>query len=92
MKSKLSLVFYTLLLSSFLILFFPTQFKVAGYSLSILGWIWILIFIPSTVFLLIWLVIKDINKRNWSDLIIRGLIFITILTISVGYWILKVKS
>jgi hypothetical protein len=77
MENKTNIIFYIILLLSLVIFLLPPEYKVAGYSLNFLGWIWLLFLIPSTLFFFSWLSIVDLKKKNIKQFIIR-LVFFTI--------------
>lgn len=79
-------IFYICLIFSFVILLVPGEYKIAVYTPNILGWFWLTVLIPLTFITFILLLISDFKKNRKKTLLIRSLIFITVLVASVGYW------
>jgi len=84
MKKKANIIFYIILLFSLLIFLLPSEYKVAGYSLNLLGWIWFLFLVPTTLVIFSWLSIIDLKKKNTRQFIIRLTIFTVALIITVA--------
>jgi hypothetical protein len=86
MIKRLNIIFYVLLASSFIVFLLPPQFKVAGYSLNPLGWVWVLVLVPGMFITFVWSSSLDLRDKNKKALTVRVLIFVTVLLVSVGYW------
>src|SRR6478752_3001629 len=83
---KIDSIFYIALIISFIVLLLPAQYKAAIYSLNYLGWFWLLICLPTTAVTFIWSGIQDLKSENWRRLSIRGVVFVSVLVISIGFW------
>lgn len=84
MKNKTNIIFYVILLLSLLIFLLPSEYKVAGYSLNLLGWIWFLFLVPTTLIIFSWLSIIDLKKKDAKQFIIRLTVFTVVLIITVA--------
>ncbi len=89
MKARINNLFYITLSISFIILLIPSHYKMGVYTPNYLGWFWLLVCLPTTLITFIWAGIQDIKNKIWRELVIRVLIFISILIISFGYWFYK---
>lgn len=94
MKSfKLNYIFYISLVLSFIILLFPLEYKMGGYTPNILGWIWLILLIPVTLITFFYLLITDLrNKTNKKELLRRTIFFLAIILLSIMYWFYQAKK
>jgi hypothetical protein len=85
-QKKLNLYYYISLFISIIIYVLPTKYKMAMYTPNYLGLFWLFILIPIMLILFIWLLILDIKKKDYKELIKRILIFVVIISFCIGYW------
>jgi hypothetical protein len=71
MKKGIDWLFQVSLLLSTCILLLPPEYKVVGYSPNWLGWLLILVCLPTTFVLFVWGTIVDIRLRKWDRIIGR---------------------
>lgn len=83
---KGDVIYYIFLVVTVTIFLIPSKYLVAGYTLSIIGWLWVLILAPSTLILFIWLSIKDARSRNWKSFTVRLAPFLSMVCIYV-FWL-----
>jgi|APTNR8051073442_1049403.scaffolds.fasta_scaffold00157_52 hypothetical protein len=89
MTKTIGIIFYISLTMSFILLILPPEITWGVYTPNYLGWFWLLVCLPTTLITFIWAGIQDIKNKIWRELVIRVLIFISILIISFGYWFYK---
>lgn len=89
---KLDFLFYLVLIISLVLLLLPSEYKMAVYTPNYLGWFWLVICLPTTLLLFIWLLIKDVRSKNWRVLTNRTSIFILTLFLSIWYWLYMTKK
>ncbi len=72
---NLNKIFHFFLITSVAILWLPIKLLAGVYSLTILGWLWFLFFLPVTIIILIVLTVKDIKAHAYKSFLIRLLYF-----------------
>lgn len=91
-RKKLNYTFYICSILSFMVLLLPVKYKIAVYSPSILGWIWLLILIPIALITYIWLMVLDIKSKKLKKILKRTLFFFLIILLSLIYWFYQTKK
>ena len=91
MKNRLNLLFYFCSFITLIILVLPAKFKVAYYSLSTLGYIYLFTLLLS-IFLFIYLSYNDFKNKNKKSFFNRFLIFIGFVIIFIVLWLYLSKN
>lgn len=92
MKTKIvNLIFYLSILLSLIILTLPVKFRIAIYTPSILGFIWLLSF-PIIVGSYIWLTFINLKNENKRDLIRMSFILTGFIVLSIIIWLYQAKK
>jgi hypothetical protein len=86
MKKLINSLFYICIVGIALIFFLPQDYFVAVYSPSILGWLWLLFFLPFTFITFIAGGILNYRNKEWKQLKRRSIVFGTVVLSYAIYW------
>ncbi len=84
MQKTVNRISYFGLFLTFLIFILPPEFKVQGYSLNIVGWIWIVAIIPLTVISFLYMIYVEAREKKWRNIAVRSTLLILIIVVSVA--------
>lgn len=92
MKKLINNLFYICIIGVVLIFLLPQDYFVAVYSPSILGWIWLLFFLPFTFITFIVGGILNYRQKEWTPIKRRSIVFGTVVLSYAIYWLYVVNQ
>jgi hypothetical protein len=90
MKKILNNLFYICIIGTLLIFLLPQEYFIAVYSPSILGWLWVLFFLPFTFITYFVGGIYNYRDREWKPIKMRSIVLGIVLILYAFYWVYKV--
>ena len=90
MKNFLNRLFYICITGTVLIFFIPQKYHFAVYSLSIIGWIWVLFFIPFTFIAFVVGGMLNFKDQEWKPIKKRSIILGILMVFYAFYWFFRV--